>query len=119
MKITDATNFLRVFQLPDELPEGYCFGGGCPSEFVMVDWFNAFTENGLEFDGNEPEYTKHIDELRDFIKEKRYFSPDHTYMVLTDYGDIFLVNPEKRPLELQKQYDEIRQRQKNDNSSKD
>ena len=113
-KVTEATNFLRVFCLPDIFPSGYCFGGGHPSIFMMVDWFNAFpqedfwSEETKEVNILDADYQKHIEELKGFIKEKMYFNPTHTYMVLTDYGDVFLVNPEKRADELQKQLDKIK-----------
>lgn len=112
-KITYATNFLRVFRLPDELPTDYCFGGGHPAIFVMVDWFNPFPQQDFwngetkKFNQEDADYLKRIDELKEFIKGKRYFNSAHTYMVLTDYGDIFLVNPEKRAKELQKQHEDM------------
>jgi hypothetical protein len=42
--ITEATNFLRVFRLPNNFPSGYCFGGGYPVTMQLVDWFNAFPQ---------------------------------------------------------------------------
>jgi len=115
MKVTEATNFLRVFRLPDVFPSDYCFGGGHPSTFILVDWFNAFSPQDFwgneikEFDKVGEEYLSHIEKLRDFIKGKKYFNSAHTYMVLTDYGDVFLVNPEEKTNKLQEQYDAIRQ----------
>ena len=114
-EITGATNFLRVFRLPQEFPSEYCFGGGHPATFVLVDWFNAFPptdfweEKVKKFNSSDSEYTKRIEELKNFIKGKKYFVPIHTYMVLTDYGDVFLVNPEKRARELQKEMDVMKE----------
>ena len=113
-KITEATNFLRVFCLPDKLPSDYCFGGGHPSIFTVIDWFNAIPPQSLwekdeivyEEDGRE--YQELRRELCDFIKGKKYYNTLKTFMILTDYGDIFLVNPELRTGELQRQYDDIR-----------
>lgn len=113
-KITDATNFLRLFRLPETFPKGYCFGGGYPTAFQLVDWFNPFDQQDFwkfeikEFDEADPEYLKHIEELKDFIKGKKYFNSNYTYMALTDYGDIFLINPEKRRDDLQKRCDDLR-----------
>lgn len=115
-KITYITNFLRLFRLPKVFPSDYCFGGGHPTTFVLVDWFNPFPEQDFwgdktkEFDKSDAKYLKHIEELKDFIKEKKYFNPKYTYLVLTDYGDVFLVNPEERMDELQKQYEISRER---------
>lgn len=110
--IKDGTNFLRVFQLPKEFPSDYCFGGGHATCFMMVDWFNAVSPEKLwkapAIQFSEKEYSEHIDKLRGYIKEKRYFNPEHTYMVLTDYGDVFLVNPSKRAGDLQGKMDELK-----------
>jgi len=101
-KVTESTNFLRVFCLPSRFPSDYCFGGGHPVTFILVDWFNAFPQQEFwegktkEIKTADAEYQKHIEKLKDFIKGKKYFTTTFTYMVLTDYGDVFLVNPEKR-----------------------
>jgi len=111
-KVTDATNFLRVFCVPSIFPSGYCFDGGHVVPFVMVDWFNALdpmAELPIEFRNTDEWYLKHIEKLKTFIKGKKYFNPKLTYMILTDYGDVFLVNPELRAEKLQKQMDELKQ----------
>lgn len=108
--ITYATNFLRVFRVPDDFPSDYCFAGGHPVKFVMVDWFNAFSEHDFwnnqikTFDETDVQYLEHVESLREYIKGKTYFKPDHTFMVLTDYGDVFVINPEKRAFNLQLEY---------------
>lgn len=112
--ITEATNFLRVFQLPSVFPEGFCFGGAKPCFFHLTDWFNAFDpmqlwdKKSIEYDEHDPEYLKHIEELRQWIMQKKYFSPVSTYLIVTDYGHAFIVNPETRAALLQKQYNEIK-----------
>ncbi len=112
--ITYATNFVRIFRLPNKFPSDYCFSGGHPTMFVLVDWFNPFGQEDFwedktkEFDGNDIEYLKHIEEFKDFIKAKKYFNSNFTFMALTDYGDAFVINPEKRAHELQEQYENVR-----------
>ena len=112
--VTDATNFLRVLRLPKEFPSDYCFGGGHPATFLLIDWFNAFSpqdfweENVKEFPDGDAAYATHVEELKTYIKGKRYFDPDHTFLVLTDYGDVFLVNPEKRSYDLQLAMDALK-----------
>ena len=39
-KVDGWNNFCRVFELPNKFPNTYCFGGGVPVGFKMVDWFN-------------------------------------------------------------------------------
>jgi len=115
-KVTQATNFLRVFRLPDEYPSDYCFGGGHSVEIQLLDWFNAFSQQDFwekdekEVDTTEQEYIDHIDSLKQFIKEKIYFNSNKTYMVLTDYGDSFVINPELRVGKLQEELDEIKKK---------
>lgn len=119
-KITYATNFLRVFRLPEELPEDYCFGGNeQPVTLMMVDWFNAVSQMDFQkvetvkiFDVASKEYQLHVKALKAFIKGKSYFNPAHTYMILTDYGDVFMVNPEKRANELQEEFEKVLQKAK-------
>lgn len=117
-KITYATNFMRIFWLPNEFPSGFCFGGGFPVAIRIVDWFNPFDQQDFwgdktkEFDAADEEYLKHIEGLKIFIKEKRYFDSHYTYMALTDYGDAFIINPEKRAGELEEEYNNIVKRSK-------
>ena len=111
MKITYATNFLRVFKLPNEFPSDYCFGGKEYSVvFKVVDWFNAVSQMDFQkvetvVEQSETEHKEWVETIRDFIKGKKWFNPDFTYMVLTDYGEVFIVNPEKRAFDLQLQFD--------------
>lgn len=102
IKITTATNFVRVFRLPDDYPSDFCFGGGHPVTMQLVDWFNPSDQN-KEYEFGDDEHKKHIEMLRDFIKGKMYFDPKHTYLLLTDYGDAIVVNPELRFDDLEKQ----------------
>lgn len=114
-KATYANNFIRIFQLPNEFPSDFCFQGGHPVLIILVDWFNPFDPQDFwgdkikEFDSTEEWYLSHLKELKDYIKKKTYFNPEYTYMALTDYGDAFVINPEKRADELQEQYERIRE----------
>ena len=122
--ITAATNFIRIFCLPDIFPEGYCFQGGYPVNIQLIDWFNPFdvqkfwNTDAQEFESTDEQYQNHIDDLRKFIKEKCYFDNKYTYLAITDYGDSFTINAEHRRDELQKQYDEIRQKFSDKNERK-
>jgi len=35
-------NFVRVFEIPQEFPSGFYFGGGRLANFQMKDWFQPF-----------------------------------------------------------------------------
>jgi hypothetical protein len=115
-RVTTATNFLRVFCLPKEFPTAYCFGGGHPVIFQNVDWFNAFPQEDFwdnktkEFESTEEWYLEHVESLREFITKKKYFNPSKTYMILTDYGDVFIINPRLRANMLECQLEDIKKR---------
>lgn len=100
-KVTNENNFCRVFMLPAKFPSDFCFGGGWPVEFRMVDWFNPVPTSAFL---PPPEYIvwkdgvcelsveaaeKLRNALREFLKDKRYRKPGCQYIVLTDYGDSF------------------------------
>lgn len=67
-------SLIRVFEMPAEFPRGYCFGGGNPTSFQMVDWFRD--------DLGMMEGESGRSELAEFIRGKRYFKPDRAYLVL-------------------------------------
>ena len=46
-KVDSWNNFCRVFMLPEEYPEDFCFNGGHPVNFQMVDWFNPVAHDDL------------------------------------------------------------------------
>ena len=92
-------NFCRVFEVPEILSTEYCFGGGVPVLFKMVDWFYPIPDVGqaavskevwekevgqivpVEVDLEELEKT-----LISFLREKRYANPGRTYLVLYEFG---------------------------------
>lgn len=53
------TRFFHVFRMPEAFPNEYCFGGGVPVNFQMVDWF-----------GGPESLTR--DDLNSFVRNKRY-----------------------------------------------
>lgn len=94
-------NFCMVFELPEEYPSDFCFGGGHPVNFQMVDWFNpvpgvfqaGVSKEQFEREvGPIAEHAKEIDidefaaQLVPFLEEKRYAKPGREYLVLCDFG---------------------------------
>ena len=92
-------NFCRVFALPEKFPSDYCFHGGHPVNFQMVDWFNPVPEI------NQPAISKKIwlekygkiktkevteDDLREslipFLAIKQYIIPGREYLIICDFG---------------------------------
>ena len=71
MNIFGPMTFVRVYELPEKLVTGFCFGGGVPITFKNVDWFETSIEGGK-------------DEMIDWIKIKNYYSPNRTFLVLAD-----------------------------------
>ena len=63
--------FMHVYRLPEKLNSGYCFGGGNPITFLNVDWF-----------GGPAEMTR--DEIKTFIRNKKYCVSGHKYLVVSD-----------------------------------
>ena len=99
-------NFCRVFRLPKEFPEEYCFGGGHLVWFQMIDWFNPVPDIG------QPAVTKEVwrikvgeievreidgDDLQasliPWLRMKTYTTPG-TYLVLCDFGLAFTFTKE-------------------------
>ena len=96
-------NFCRVFLLPESYPEEFCFGGGHPVNFLMVDWFNPVPDIGQPAVSKEVWREKvgeikiteiDIDELSaaiiPWLKMKQYTHPGRDYLVLCDFGAAFI-----------------------------
>jgi len=92
-------NFCRVFELPMEYPRGYCFGGGLPVNFQMIDWFNpvpeidnpavskeVWREKVGEIKQKEVSLNWLYENLVPWLSEKDYVKPDREYLVLCDFG---------------------------------
>jgi len=95
-KITYRTNFCRIFELPEEYPNEYCFNGGHFVPFLMVDWFSPipFTEFP-EYGGNGPEpWEVYEPMLLIFLKKKQYVKPGREYLVITNFGESFVFKGE-------------------------
>jgi hypothetical protein len=94
-------NFCRVFELPENYPSDFCFGGGHPVSFQMVDWFNPVPGIGQPGISKE-EWREKLgeievkeittEELREslipWLLEKSYVKPGREYLVLCDFGAV-------------------------------
>lgn len=88
MICTTETNFCRVFELPESFPEQFCWGGGIPVTFKMVDWFNPVPDSMQDKDWE----TEVKPSLVKFILPKAYVQLGRCYLVLTDFGNAFIVS---------------------------
>jgi hypothetical protein len=87
---THDNNFCRVFELPETYPKGFCFGGGRPVNFQMVDWFEPWPrsiETG-ELENRTWEEVQNM--LINFLQEKSYIKDRHKYLVITEFNESFL-----------------------------
>lgn len=97
-EVTHLNNFVRIFQIPSNMPTSLCFGGGHPVFFEMVDWFNPVNlqevnrGSRLSLTGARLEALR--ESLREFIRGTRYYDPEFKYLAITDYGDAFLIEKE-------------------------
>jgi len=100
-------NFCRVFELPNHFSSEFCFGGGIPTNFQMVDWFNPVP------DINQPAVSKEVwkekvgeiaiktvdhEELQAFLipwlKMKTYVQQGRMYLIICDFGACFVFRKE-------------------------
>jgi len=95
-EITEKNNFLMVFKLPKEYPNEFCFGGGIPVEFTIVDWFCPIPndENRALFipmtmDNNDTD--DFIESMQEFIATKNYHDRKSDYLVICNFGLTFIV----------------------------
>ena len=94
MEITEKNNFMRIFRVPNDFPSGFCFGGGHPVNFQIVDWFNPIPQEELwdnSINLGEKETEEFRKDIRDFIKIKNYYSEDFKFLALSNYGDAFFI----------------------------
>ena len=66
---SQSTERLHVYRLPEKLNDGYAFVGGNPVAFLNVDFFDV-------------PWDVEKDEVKVFIKKKRYFDPNGRFLVL-------------------------------------
>jgi hypothetical protein len=102
-------NFCRVFELPEEFSSEFCFGGGHPTNFQMVDWFypvpnvsmagcskETWREKVGEIEITTIELETLITDMVPFLLEKRYVKQGRKYLVLCDFGASFTFLGEKK-----------------------
>lgn len=112
-KVDGWNNFCWVFELPDKFPNDYCFDGGIPVLWQMVDWFNPIEGVSQAAVSKEvwvkevgPIEVKEIDldELSDklipWMRKRTYVSEDKQYLILFDFGASLLFRKEKEPNHL-------------------
>lgn len=91
--VTRENNFCRVFLMPVGYPEGYCFGGGKPVTFVMVDWFHPIPQEDLSESGALKSWEEYEESLIAFLRQKQYVTtrvyPDSSFLVITNFGKAF------------------------------
>ena len=88
--VTHDNNFCRVFELPDSFPVEFCFGGGHPVEFKIVDWFQPVPWDHLHT-GKLLAWPEYEVLLRKFLKKKLYYDPDKKYILITNFNKCFLL----------------------------
>jgi hypothetical protein len=91
--INEMSNFCRVFELPDKYPSGYCFGGGFPVEFKMVDWFNPIPSDDF-YDNKIKKWEDYVPMIKEFLLKKLYVKSGMKYLVITDFGESFVFEKE-------------------------
>lgn len=89
MEINEMNNFCRVFELPDEFPTGFCFGGGYPVTFKMIDWFNPIPSEKLD---KNVKWEDYISGIKEFMLEKQYIKHGKKYILITDFGEAIFIS---------------------------
>lgn len=72
-KLAGEEVFIRVYELPDALTNGFCFPPKS-IEFLNVDWFRVPLEMSRQL-------------VEDLLKQRKYFNPSKSYLVLGDAND--------------------------------
>lgn len=95
IQVTERNNLMRIFRIPKEFPSGFCFGGGHPVNFQIVDRFNPIPQEELWSGKTKTLNGKELEEyrgaIREFIKVKNYYNPEFKFLALSNYGDVFLI----------------------------
>lgn len=85
---TQNNNFARVFELPEQYPQVFCFSGGPMVPMRMVDWFNPWPTDNYTEDGELPQTWDEVKQmLRPFLMAKNYIIPGRRYILITDFGE--------------------------------
>jgi hypothetical protein len=106
-KVDGWNNFCRVFELPDMFPSEFCFGGGHPVTFKIIDWFNPIPDVGQpavskeiwkeevgEIEVKEVIHDEIVAKLVPFLQKKQYITEDKKYLVMCDFGASFTFEKE-------------------------
>jgi len=84
-KVTEQNNFCRIFELPDKLSDEFCFNGGIPILFKMVDWFNPVSDCPCEITTDSL-----CGQLEEWLQDKSYVRPGKKYLLISDFGASFI-----------------------------
>lgn len=94
MKPARTQNFCRVFELPNIVPQGFCFHGGLPTTMLMVDWFDPWPTDGPGGELQDSTWDEVVSLLRPFLLEKQYVRPGRRYILITDFGEAMIFQKE-------------------------
>ena len=85
-------NFCYIFELPEKYPEGFCFGGGRPVNFQMVDWFQPWPSKMIEdIHGIRPkDWDEVVQEIIPWLQMKNYVKPGRQYLMITLFDESLL-----------------------------
>ena len=98
-KVDGWNNFCRVFAIPSKFSSDFCFGGGIPTNFQMVDWFYPVQDipmaacdkatwekevGPIEYKEIELEDLEKV--LIPFLREKNYTLAGNQYLILYSFG---------------------------------
>lgn len=72
--------FVRIYEMPEKLTNGFCFGGGVPITFKNVDWFEVMEKSSAEG-------------LIEYIEGKPYAKNNARLLVLGDHPDFVFTLP--------------------------
>ena len=86
MNVTNRNNFCRVFELPDEYSGEFCFGGGIPIVFKMVDWFNPIPVEDM-VEGPIKTWKEYVPLLKKRLRQKNYVEPGKKFILITDFNE--------------------------------
>ncbi|MGE0157108.1 MAG: hypothetical protein AB7T17_08785 [Geobacter sp.] len=82
-------NFCRIFELPQQYPEGFLFNGGKPVTMLMIDWFNPWPH--LLEPYKCPQTWDEVKALLlPWLLEKAYVQRGRKYLMITDFGESWI-----------------------------
>lgn len=91
-------NFCRVFRVPSKFPgatRAHTYTREVSASFEILDWFDPipYPDDGFDVrtESGDLDFEKVRELTRNFLQKKVYFRAGDTLLVITDYGDAFLV----------------------------